>query len=278
MDIGYYIFIFILIIFFVLHKLLYHVGNILLFHPVKCNMIIPDSLDGLSIENDFITTSDNIKIHYIYIKNPNSKLHFLYAHGNGGNIGQRLDCQTVKYLLKFGSVLMFDYRGYGKSDGEPSELGIRKDIKTVWNFMTQNMNIEPNNIGVVGTSLGCSFAAWLGSDLAKSKLDMPKLIILQSGFFDLKKIAKFKFGNMMENISHLFDLECNNYKYIKEIKQYYADYPILILHSKNDDVIPYFHSEKLANKTNSIMIEISGLHNYLIIDELTDKKISKYLV
>jgi uncharacterized protein len=276
--IYYIIVIVIFVIILVLNKIFYHVGNTLLFHPVKCNMVIPNKLNDFDVENDFVTTSDGVKIHYIYIKNPNSNLNFLYAHGNGGNIGHNLESQTVKYLLNFGSVFMFDYRGYGKSKSVPNELGIRIDIKSVWNYMTQNMNIEPNNIVVVGTSLGCSFASWLGSDLVKNNLPLPKMIILQSGFFDIRKIAKFKFGDAIDYVGHLFDLELNNYKYIKQIKKHKNDYPILILHSKNDDVIPYFHSENLAKKTDSVMIEIGGPHNYLIIDDDANKKISEYLL
>lgn len=280
MEFSYYIIVFIFVLILLIHKALFHIGNALLFHPVKCDMNIPDymnGMNGMKIENGYIKTSDNVMIHYIYIKNPNSNLVFLYAHGNGGNIGHRLECQTVNYLLKFGSVFMFDYRGFGKSTGETTESGIYIDIKTMWEYLTVDMNIDPNNIIVAGTSLGCSVVSWLGAYLAEQNKPLPKMIIMQSGFFNLEKIAIFKFGDIMKYLRHMFDLNFNNYEYIKKIKNYNKDYKILLLHSKSDEVIPYEHSKKLAKLTGSHLIKIGGSHNYIIVDDDADRKISDYI-
>lgn len=165
----------------------------------------------MDVENDFLTTKDDMKIHYIFIKNPKSKYIFLHAHGNGGNISSRLYCPTVNYLLKHGSVFMFDYRGFGKSSGSPCESGLYTDILTVWNHLTNEYKYDPNDIILMGTSLGGSIVSWLGAHLAKENREMPKLIIIQSSFYNLQDVASKLLGSWANYGCSLVGLKYDNY-------------------------------------------------------------------
>jgi predicted esterase YcpF (UPF0227 family) len=263
-----------LIILILIYCILCYAGNRFLFHPTKCNSTIKDRINDMKVENDFITTKDGIKIHYIYIINPNSDIVFLHAHGNGGRNVDRFDCETVKYLLKYGSVFMFDYRGFGKSSGSPNETGLYIDILTVWNHL---INLyEPDNIILVGTSLGGSIVSWLGAHLANENRDMPKLIIIQSSFYNLEDISSIIFGKWAKYMCRLIGFELNNYKNIKTIKKHHPNYDILILHSLDDELIPYDQSANLAKHTGAVMIDVGGSHNCMIVDDTADKIIIEY--
>ncbi len=272
---SYYLYIIIiLIILIVFYCCLCSLGNKLLFHPAKCTSMINNKFNDMEVENGYVKTIDGVNIHYIYIINPKSDLVFLHAHGNGGNISSRFQCETIKYLLKYGSVCMFDYRGFGKSSGSPYEKGLYIDARTMWTHLTEDKKIDHDNIILVGTSLGCSIVSKLGADLCSDGEGMPKLIIMQSGFYDIKDISSKLLGSWAKYACYLIGLELDNHKNIRKIKDVHQDYPILILHSKSDELIPYTQSKKLSKDTNSIMIEIDGTHNCAVINDDVDKEIA----
>lgn len=231
----------------------------LIFHPTKCNDEIPKKVDKFKVKSSYVMTPDNESIHYVIINNDDSDKIFLLAHGNAGNIYCRLRpmSENIKYLLKYGSVCLFDYRGYGKSSGKESESGIRIDIETMWNHLSKTHD----NIILYGESLGCSFVSWLGSHICKNEQSMPKCIILQSGFYNLNEMGTRLIGRVASLITPFLSQDFNNMKYIKNIKTKIGNYPILILHSKRDEIIPYIQAKQLSKETISTLVNISGSHN-----------------
>ena len=247
------VFVIISIFFVVIQTISINIGNSLLYFPIKSDKlellpIISNGDNQYDVTDGFINTDDGNQLHYIFIKrtmtsdnvlntnnpdntNKNEPI-FLYAHGNSGNISLLSNHSSVKYLLKFGSVFLFDYRGYGKSSGEPSEQGLQNDIKTVWNYLVNNYD---NDIILYGMSLGCSFVSWLGAYLINNNNnnnnnndnDMPKGIIMQSGFYDFSTIAKEKLRlsksydyliHYLEYFLPLIPFDFNNYNNVKIIK------------------------------------------------------------
>jgi fermentation-respiration switch protein FrsA (DUF1100 family) len=67
---------------------------------------------------------------------------FLYSHGNGGWIGNPINYGTIKSLSKYGSIFVYDYRGFGLSEGTPSEDGLYTDITTAWNFLINKKHVS----------------------------------------------------------------------------------------------------------------------------------------
>lgn len=264
-----YIILIILAVLFIIYKILLNINNALLFYPIKTKLIDKkyfktiENKYNIKIENGIITSSDNCKIHYIFLNNNNNNNNttgtiFLFAHGNSGNISNRLENQNIKFLLKLGSVILFDYRGYGYSTGEPSEQGLKDDILAIWNHITKTLKYEPDNIILYGESLGCSCVSWLGSYLTDNNMKLPKSIIMQSGYYSLKEVASDLFHPIL---SYLVLNEFNNNKYIKNIKNNKKNYLIILLHSKKDGMINYNHSNKLATENYCIIHEIQGTHN-----------------
>lgn len=240
----------------------YMIKDYLIFkpYPASSGTIIHKCQEQNTSTSDFkISSTDNTLLHCIYIKNhmsPNTL--FLYAHGNSGNILYRTNSKLVKYLLKFGSILLFDYRGYGFSTGTPSAQGVKDDMLYVWNYVVDQMKFDPQQIILYGESLGCSMVSWLISYLFETQVKVPKACILQAGFYSLKEIvANLSFRLM----SYLIPNDFNNIQYVHNIKQHNQDYPIYSLHSPNDTLINIYHAELMSKETGSILIPIQGSHN-----------------
>lgn len=144
-------------------------------------------------------TRDNIKLHAWFIKaNQNAKLcrTLIFFHGNAGNVGARLP--NIEILVKHlkTNVLILAYRGYGDSEGKPSEEGLKLDAEATLEYALNDAEIDNDRIFVFGRSLGASVAARLGSQ----KSNQLQGIILENGFTSISDmvdhlmpmVAKFK--------------------------------------------------------------------------------------
>lgn len=212
--------------------------------------------------------SDNEFIDTFYIKHATSNKITIYAHGNGGNIRIILQSKIIHHLMMYSSVIIFDYRGYGNSTGIPSEFGLKNDIKNIWNYTTQQLKYKPKDIILFGTSLGTACVTYLCSELESEQL--PQCIILQSGFYSLKRLVNEK----INRLAGLFlTNKFNNSMYIKKIKEKTNYLPIFLLHSKFDTLINYKHSEDLAKEYGCVLYTIYGTHNEPIYESSIIKEI-----
>ncbi|AYV83536.1 MAG: alpha/beta hydrolase family protein [Hyperionvirus sp.] len=248
----------IIFLFAISFGLVIYLNNVLLFYPLKVPNDVP-----LGSGEGFIDSTDNCKIHYIFLRGANDKTVFLYAHGNGGNIDFDIaNVSSVKYLLQHGSVVAFDYRGYGKSTGSPSETGIYNDTLTMWNHLNRSYN--PKDIILYGESLGCSCVAWLGAHLSYTKNKMPRAIIMQSGFYNLKNLVRDIFHPLL---SYFVTTSFNNSKYLKIMKVNNYD-RVVLLHSYSDELIAFDHSSRLSKENDFLLVEIKGSHNEPIFGKI----------
>jgi hypothetical protein len=239
----------------------------LIYRPVKAT----DRIDNISIEkyyatkalnitsrDYFLTTPDNEKIHCVLLKNNNEKTIFLYSHGNSGNIDNKIYSSKTFSLLQHSSVLLYDYRGYGRSSGSPFETGMHADIETVWLSLLKEY--LASDIILYGKSLGCTNVLSLGSVLVKLRMDLPRAIIAESGFSDAGKIADTYF----RGLRYLMLDNFNNLNYVKNINVFV---PIYVFHSKNDEVIDISHAYDLENTKYCAFYEITGTHSKPIYNE-----------
>lgn len=194
----------------------------------------------------------DIIINTVILTNPKSDKWIVFAHGNAGNIYDRL--HTLLWMGKIANVVMFDYRGFGKSNGSPSESGLYADILCVYNHLIKS-GIKRDKVTLYGESLGCSPVAWLGSKIGHQING----IVMQSGFSSIKDIAEEKIGYASSFVGN----EYNSTNHIKNVKC-----KILIAHSPDDDIIPYSHVDKLMNMNNRCeLFKLSGSHNNPNIDD-----------
>lgn len=250
------------LLYYYVHK----INNLLMFKPEKSDK---SHIIGHTKEGDIEIIKNNLyidtrKICFTYIKNNNSKLTFLYSHGNSGNIMDIENSYSTKFLLTYGSVMIYDYRGYGKSTGSPSDGNIKDDTLAIWNYLIYNCDIKPENIVLYGFSMGTSCALWLGHHLSKNSKSMPKAIIIQSGYYNIKRLVCELYSLFLVSLTVL---KFDNNEYIKYIKKYNGNYPVYILHSKNDGLINFDHAIDLSKENNCPLLEISGTHDDYVLTQ-----------
>lgn len=252
----------ILIILIILCILFRNLENKCVFVPDTTNILPLKKVQkqiNLKLKEGYVNSKNGGILHYLHYCNPNSEKIILFAHGNAGNIYNRI--HFIQLFSEMSSVIIFDYQGYGKSIGTPSEENVYSDILNMWKYIKKTLRYKPKNIVLFGESLGCSAVSWLGSYLCDKK-DKPKLIIMQSGFSSLKDIVSDICPTF---IYWIFKYKFENINYVKKIGD---KIPILIIHSPQDEIININHAAKLilANK-NIFFYRINGTHNNPEINE-----------
>ena len=228
--------------------LVYIFQSKLLYFPDK-NIIANPGYYGLKYEEVNFKTSDNLNLHGWYVPADSARYTLIFCHGNAGNISHRLE--SIKQFHELGlNVLIFDYRGYGKSEGSISEQGTYLDASAAWHYLVNKKNKKPDNIIVFGRSLGAAIACQLATQKNAAALIMesafksvPELAAQIYPFLPVRWMSRFEYNNM-ENVQKI---NC----------------PILFIHSRNDEIIPFSHGEKLYSISNQPkqFLEISGSHN-----------------
>lgn len=187
--------------------------------------------------------------HGWYIPGEPSRGVILFSHGNAGNVADRLESAAIFRRLGF-DVLLYDYGGYGKSTGRPSESRCYADVRAVWRFLTEERRIAADRIVLFGESLGGAAACDLATEVA------PAAVVLQSTFLSATRLARelYPFLPARWLLRHKFD----NASKVRHIAC-----PILIIHSPEDDIIPYHHGRELFElaREPKAFLEIHGGHN-----------------
>ncbi len=220
----------------------------LLYFPDPSITVTPDQI-GLAYEDISFTTSDGIRLSGWFIAAKNSQATILFCHGNAGNISHRLE--TIEIFNRLGySVFIFDYRGYGHSEGSPSEKGTYQDGQAAWDFLVTTKQTVPGNIIIFGRSLGGAIAARLGST------NQAKACILESSFTSVPDLAADLYSFLPAKLLCRFD-----YNTLAAVSQIAS--PLLITHSTDDEIVPFSHGQKLfqAAREPKTFLKIHGGHN-----------------
>jgi uncharacterized protein len=212
----------------------------LTFHPEKnsSNSIWTAPLNS---EEVWIKTSDNLKLHGWFIKAATqpSKATIIYFHGNGGNISY-LTWLANQLSSKGMDLLLFDYRGYGKSEGEVAgERELNVDGDAAYNYIVYERRVDPSNIVLYGQSLGTTVAVDIASRRGSSAL------ILESGLSSAADMASQALPWLPKP---LYLLGRNRFYSVTKIKK--VRVPVLITHGEDDPVIPVEQSQKLYEAAN----------------------------
>ena len=172
----------------------------------------------------------------------------LYLHGAGGNISS--NAMHASHLNKLGyGVLLFDYRGYGQSDGEfPSEQSVYEDSQTAWKYLTESRQIDPKRIVVYGHSLGGAIAI----DLA-SKEKQIRGMVVESTFTTLANIAQWRYR--VYPVKLFLNQTFDSLSKIRGLKM-----PLLFIHGTSDFSIPDSMSAQLfeASPGDKAFVRIQG--------------------
>lgn len=217
------------------------------FYPDQILTTTPRDL-GLPYEDVFIQTQDHVMIHGWLIKSPSAKSTLIFFHGNAGNIGDRLG--KIDLFHKIGlNVLIIDYRGYGKSEGRPTEQGIYQDATAAYDYLISRSDMKGQNFISYGASLGGAVAVDLAIKRALSCL------IVDSTFSSAADMAKRIYPFIP---SFFIQTKMDSIGKIKNITV-----PKLFIHSVEDQLVPIALGKKLydAAPGPKEFIEIIGDHN-----------------
>ena len=204
---------------------------------------------GLEYEEISLNTADSVRLHGWYLPNPGSRKALLFFHGNAGNISHRGSSVEIFHRLDM-NVLIFDYRGFGTSQGEPDESGLYEDARAAWRFLREEKGFDSKNIILFGRSLGGAVASKLASEVR------PAGLILESSFSSARDMA----DTIMPLISRIVFLRfnLNTLNIIDQIRC-----PLLVLHGPQDEVIPFRQGEKIfkAAREPKTFVTLQGGHN-----------------
>ncbi len=202
-----------------------------LFFPAR-DLYRSPAAEGLAFEDVHFRSAGN-ELHGWYIPASGSQV-VLWMHGNAGNIADRLD-QAVEMKRALGvSSFMFDYRGYGKSEGRPSEAGLYQDAEAAFRWLTETRGVNPRHIILYGQSLGSAVSV----DLALNGGVNSGGMVLESPFTSAADVARSIYFGLPVGL--VMSVKLDNIGRIGEVKM-----PILVIHGISDTVIPFSMGKKL---------------------------------
>ena len=228
--------------------LLYVCQRRLVYFPSRGQWGTPRDL-GMAYEDVRITTEDGVRLHGWFVPAQASKGTILFFHGNAGNVSHRIDSIRIFRSLGY-HTLIFDYRGYGQSEGKPSEEGTYRDAEAARRYLVEQRGVAPEKIVLFGRSLGGPIAAWLAKEHA------PGTLILESTFTSLNDMAARLYWFVPVRLLSRF--KYNTLAYAKQ-----ARCPILVIHSPEDDIVPYRFGRRLYEESSEPkeFLQIQGNHN-----------------
>lgn len=204
---------------------------------------------GMAYEDVNFSAADGVALHGWYIPREGAQQVLLFFHGNAGNIAHRGESVAIFHELGL-DVFIFDYRGYGRSSGTPSEAGLYDDARGAWRYLTDTKSFDGRDIVIFGRSLGGAVAARLASETS------PGAVIVESAFSSARDVARAVFP-LLSHITVLrFDFDAS--AYIRGVTA-----PVLVLHSREDEIMPYELGRRLYEAANEprMFVELHGDHN-----------------
>jgi len=222
----------------------------MIFHPTEYPARVPD-IPNLAVEDAWIESPDGVKLHGLFVEHPNAQGVALFCHGNAGTVAHRIETLAVLNHRNRLSVLAFDYQGYGKSEGKPSQFGILRDARAARTWLAKRAGVAESEVILMGRSV----------DLASE--DGAKGLVLASTFTSLPDVAHRHLPWVPVHM-----LMTHRLNSLEKIKRYSG--PLLYSHGDADEVIPYDLGKKLydaAPGPKQFVSTPGGTHNSRQTDE-----------
>ncbi len=230
-----------------------------IFFPTSPIERTPSDL-GLFFEDVYFETGDGLTLNGWFVPAPasetasdmgNASVTILWMHGNGGNISHRVDDLALFHHLLGVNVFLFDYRGYGNSQGKPSAKGVYLDSRAALAYLATRSDVHPEQVVFFGRSLGAAVAV----ELALHR--QPPGMILHSPFTSIAEM-----GRSLHPHSPLPLLAGNRFDSLSRIGRYHG--PLLVVHGEQDEIVPLAQGRALfmaANSPKSFHLIRGASHN-----------------
>jgi uncharacterized protein len=228
--------------------LAYALQDRLVYFPTRELEATPRAL-GVDYEDVWLAAEDGVRLHGWFAALPAARATVLFFHGNGGNISHRLERIAIFRRLGL-STFLIDYRGYGSSDGRPSEEGTYRDARAAWRYLTETRGIDAEGIILYGESLGGAVATRLAAARTAGA------IVVESSFTSLPDLGA-------ELYPWLPVRWISRYVYPSAENLARVHAPVLVIHSRQDEIIPFHHGHALYTAAHEpkAFLEIHGGHN-----------------
>ena len=205
-----------------------------IYFPERSLAATPDGV-GLAYEDVHLTAADGVRLHGWHIPGE-SNVTLLWFHGNSGNISHRLDNVLALNRILGVGVFILDYRGYGLSEGRPSEKGLYLDAEAALEYATTELGLDAErDVVLFGRSLGAGVAVEMATR------HRVRGVIIESGFTSVRGMAK-RADSPLPAFLILPLLEAR-YDSISKIGRIQS--PVLVLHGDRDDIVPFEMAEEL---------------------------------
>jgi fermentation-respiration switch protein FrsA (DUF1100 family) len=202
----------------------------LIYFPMRAHDATPVGL-GLAHEELALRTEDGVRLHGWFLPVEGSRLSLLVCHGNAGNVSHRLDrALLLQSRLKL-DVLLFDYRGYGASEGSPDEEGTYRDARAAYRWLVAR-GIGPERVVLFGESLGSAVALQVAVEVEA------RALVLESPFASIPEMARavYPFLPVWPFVRTRYD----NVAKVGRLRM-----PLLVLHGDRDEVVPFTQGRRV---------------------------------
>jgi hypothetical protein len=179
---------------------------------------------GVAYDDRWLVTEDGVRIHAWHLPNPGAPRTVLDFHGNGGNLSDRVTLYARWHRMGL-AVYAVDYRGYGRSQGTPSEQGLYRDARASWADLTGALAVPPEQIVISGRSLGSGPAVQLATEVR------PAALVLESPMTNIPDMARVVYPFLP--VSLLVRSRFDNLRKIPDVTC-----PVLVIHAEQDEIIP----------------------------------------
>ncbi len=203
----------------------------LIYFPQRVHEATPRQL-GLAYEDVDLRAEDGARLHGWFLSVPGSRLTLLLCHGNGGNVSHRLDRALLAQAHLGADVLLFDYRGYGRSEGTPDEPGTYRDARAAWRWLLAKGQ-SPGRIVIFGESLGSAVAVQLALDTEGARA-----LVLESPFVSIPEMARAAYPFLP-----LWPLVRTRYDNLAKVGR--LRLPLLVLHGDRDAIVPFAQGRRV---------------------------------
>jgi len=220
----------------------------LLYRPVRAVISSPADRN-LAHEEVVFHSSDGVRLTGWYIPAAGARYTALFCHGNSGSIMHVLDSIELFHGMGL-NCLAFDYRGYGNSDGKPTEVGTYLDARAASDWLTQVKRVRPWELIVCGRSLGGSVAAHLAAQVHPAGLvvegaftSYPDIGARLYPYLPVRRCARFRYDTLA---------------YVRAVRC-----PVMVVHSRDDELVPFDQAVRLFEAANEPkqFVTIAGGHS-----------------
>jgi hypothetical protein len=201
-----------------------------IYFPTRAHEATPSGL-GLAHEEVRLTAGDGVRLHGWYLPVPRARWVTLVSHGNAGNISHRLDRALLLQARLKSSVFLYDYRGYGASEGSPGEAGTYRDARAAYRYLVEQKQVKPSELVLFGESLGSAVSLELALDHPAAAL------VLEAPFTSVRDMARTTL------LAPLAPFVRTRYESLARIPR--LRMPLLVVQGDRDEIVPPAQGRRL---------------------------------